>query len=209
MMFVAMFFGFMVKATSKSLVKSTECVCGVATCAPLLPVLQAFSSVLSTRMHALWFSFPVHLIPPVSCLSTLLSSAAKEPRTSTSSSPAPSLSSRRRTSWSSPTSTRPSSPASPSSTSSSCTRRSVAAYEKDGGGLGEECPPPRSLPPTWIDRQPTAASSLFRSVHAGFRSRCLQTCLPVWGTWCFFPPPHKKYFASVVKDVVHPAAIQF
>lgn len=62
---------------------------------------------------------------------SLFSSVAKEQRTSTSSSHAPSLSSHRRTSWSSPTLTRSSLPASLSSTRSFCTLRSVTAYEKE------------------------------------------------------------------------------
>lgn len=74
---------------------------------------------------------------------SLFSSVAKEQRTSTSSSRAPSPSSRPRTSWSSPTSTRPSLPNSPSSTRSLCTRRSRTAYEEGTSVPARRRPPPR------------------------------------------------------------------
>lgn len=73
----------------------------------------------------------VHVLTSPSSVS-LFYSAAKERRTLTSSSRAPSPSSHRRTSWSSPTSTRPSSQGFPLSTRSLYTRCSVTAYEKDG-----------------------------------------------------------------------------
>ena len=62
---------------------------------------------------------------------SLFYSVAKEQRTLTSSSHAPSHSSHHQTSWSSPTSTRLSLQASLSSTRSLCTHHSVTAYEKD------------------------------------------------------------------------------
>lgn len=97
-------------------------------------------------------------------------SAAKEPRTSTSSSPALSRSSRRPTSWSSPILTRPSSPASPSSTRSSCTHHSIPAYEEDGRrrrwrrrSRRRMSPPPIAVhrQPNWRP-QPHNESVLFR-----------------------------------------------
>lgn len=59
-------------------------------------------------------------------------SVAKEQRTLTSSSHAPSPSSHLQMSWSSPTSTRPSFLGSLSSTRSLCNRWSLTAYEKEG-----------------------------------------------------------------------------
>lgn len=76
----------------------------------------------------------VHLQPvtvqPFSLSLSLSPRVAKERRTLTSSSRAPSPSSLLRTSWSSPTSTRPILPISPSSTRSLSTRRWETAYEE-------------------------------------------------------------------------------
>lgn len=87
-----------------------------------------------------WFLVPA--LHPNLLLCLFFSSVAKQRRTSTSSSRAPSPSSRPRTSWSSPTSTRASLPISPSSTRSLCTRRSRTAYEE-----GTSVPARRRRPP--------------------------------------------------------------
>lgn len=76
---------------------------------------------------------------------SLFSSVAKEQRTLTSSSRAPSPSSLLRTSWSSPTLTRPTLPISPSSTRSLCTRRWETAYEE---GTSAKALPAHGRPPT-------------------------------------------------------------
>lgn len=135
----------------KQILLNLFCLCGISMCTPPpLPVLQTsfffFMSALSCRsactLHIILYTFSLNL--PFSL--SLFSSVAKERRTLTSSSRAPSPSSHHQTSWLSPTSTRPSSPASPSSTRSLCTRCLVPAYEKDWGNLNEEHP--CSLPPT-------------------------------------------------------------
>lgn len=87
--------------------------------------------------------FPVPAVRPNLLLCLFFSSVAKEQRTLTSSSRAPSPSSRPRTSWSSPTSTRPTLPISPSSTRSLCTRRSQTAYEEGTSVPAHRRPPPR------------------------------------------------------------------
>lgn len=82
---------------------------------------------------------------------SLFYSVAKQRRTLTSSSHAPSPSSHHQMSWLSPTLTRLSLQDSLSSTRSLCTHRSVTAYEKDG----ETCK--KNFPPLYHPLKPTTS----------------------------------------------------
>lgn len=156
--------------SSKLILLNGSCLRRIAMRTPP-PALQIFHvcSVLSVCFAL--FVLVTHLMSklPLSSAS-LFYSVAKEQRTLTSSSHAPSPSSHHRTSWSSPTSTRPSSQASPSSTRSLCTRHSVTAYEKDGGNSL------KSLPVHWLTTtrsRPTLnlyVLVLFKSSNLGFLS---------------------------------------